>query len=153
MKPGDFIGSEASWADVMPVFRQSEIYDEDCPPLNFAALAEPVTRFKGRVIPSRRSPSDPFDLEVLEFMKSLNPLIEMEPDVLNGMPVFQGTRVPVKCMFEYLLAGRSIQDFLQNFPSVPGSTAIAVLENEATLFYEDISIAMDSAAMPSSRPR
>ncbi|MTV39938.1 DUF433 domain-containing protein [Duganella radicis] len=86
-------------------------------------------------------------------MKSRVPQIQMETDILGGMPVFKDTLVPIKRMFDCLLAGNALEDFLRDHPSVPRSTAIAVLGNEATLFYEDISIAMDSAAMPSSRPR
>jgi len=77
----------------------------------------------------------------------------MEPQILGGTPVFLNTLVPIKRMFDYLLAGKTMDDFLQDFPSIPRDTAIGVLENEATLFYEDISKAIDSAAMPSSRPR
>ncbi|MTV36862.1 DUF433 domain-containing protein [Duganella radicis] len=63
----------------------------------------------------------------------------MEPEILGGMPVFKDTLVPIKCMFDYLLARKSMSDFLRDYPSVPEATARAVLENDATLFYEEIS--------------
>jgi uncharacterized protein (DUF433 family) len=153
VKPADFIYSEASWADVMPMFQVPVEYDVDSPPLDFSALGEPIIRFRGRIIPPRKSALDPFDPEVLAFMKSLTPLVQMEPEILGGMPVFKNTLVPIKRMFDYLLAGKSMDDFLVAHPSVPRDFAIGVQQTEATLFYEEISKAIDSAAMPSSRPR
>lgn len=84
---------------------------------------------------------------------TFTPLVQMEPHILGGMPVFKDTLVPIKRMFDYLLAGRSMPAFLIDYPAVSRDVATAVLESEATIFYEDISEAMDSAAMPSSRPR
>ncbi|RFP19586.1 DUF433 domain-containing protein [Duganella sp. BJB475] len=86
-------------------------------------------------------------------MKSITPLVQMEPDVLGGIPVFKGTQVPIKRMFDYLLAGKPLDDFLADYPSVSLDMAIGVRDNATTLFYEDISKAMDSAAIPSSLPR
>ena len=44
--------------------------------------------------------------------------IENSADILNGLLVFKGTRVPVRNLFDYLLAGESIKDFLEDFPTV-----------------------------------
>jgi len=44
--------------------------------------------------------------------------IENRADVLNGILVFEGTRVPVRNLFDYLLAGENIKDFLEDFPTV-----------------------------------
>ena len=44
--------------------------------------------------------------------------IERNSDVLNGLLVFKGTRVPVRNLFDYLLAGENIKDFLEDFPTV-----------------------------------
>jgi len=44
--------------------------------------------------------------------------IENNPDVLNGVLVFEGTRVPVRNLFDYLVAGESVKDFLEDFPTV-----------------------------------
>lgn len=43
---------------------------------------------------------------------------ESRKDVLNGVVVFKGTRVPVRNLFEYLVAGESIKDFMEDFPTV-----------------------------------
>ena len=45
-------------------------------------------------------------------------LIESNPNILNGVLVFKGTRVPVRNLFDYLLAGESIKEFLEDFPTV-----------------------------------
>ncbi len=43
---------------------------------------------------------------------------ESRKDILNGVVVFKGTRVPVRNLFEYLVAGESIKDFMEDFPTV-----------------------------------
>jgi uncharacterized protein (DUF433 family) len=55
-------------------------------------------------------------------------LISVDPQVQGGVPVFTGTRVPVKNLFDYLEAGESLDQFLDDFPSVRRETLIAVLE-------------------------
>ncbi len=54
--------------------------------------------------------------------------IEINPEKVSGTPVFAGTRVPVKNLFDYLEGGESIDDFLEGFPPVTREQAIAVLE-------------------------
>jgi uncharacterized protein (DUF433 family) len=61
-------------------------------------------------------------------------LITVNPDILGGTPVFKGTRVPVKTLFEYLENNYSLEEFLECFPSVTGEMARRVLErSEAVL--------------------
>jgi len=55
------------------------------------------------------------------------PLIVSRRDVLGGVPVFGGTRVPVTSLFDHLIAGDRLDDFLHDFPSVSRSAALAVL--------------------------
>ena len=43
---------------------------------------------------------------------------ESNEEVLNGVFVFQGTRVPVRNLFDYLVAGETVKDFLEDFPTV-----------------------------------
>lgn len=50
-----------------------------------------------------------------------------DPDILGGTPVFQGTRVPVQNLLDYLAAGRPLDDFLEGFPGVSRAQAIAFL--------------------------
>ncbi|MGA8054298.1 MAG: DUF433 domain-containing protein [Burkholderiales bacterium] len=54
--------------------------------------------------------------------------VHCDPDILRGTPVFVGTRVPVKILFDYLEAGDSLEVFLDEFPSVSREQAIAALE-------------------------
>jgi uncharacterized protein (DUF433 family) len=55
-------------------------------------------------------------------------IIHSNPEVLGGTPVFTGTRVPVRSLFDHLEAGDSIDDFLEGFPSVSRDQVIALLE-------------------------
>ncbi len=55
-------------------------------------------------------------------------VINIDPEVLNGTPVFSGTRVPVETLFDHLEIGISLDDFLSDFPSVTHEQAVRVLE-------------------------
>jgi len=56
------------------------------------------------------------------------PIIHCDPEIQGGVPVFYGTRVPVKNLFDYLEAGDSLDQFLHSFPSVSREQAVAALE-------------------------
>jgi uncharacterized protein (DUF433 family) len=51
-----------------------------------------------------------------------------DPDILGGTPVFQGTRVPVETLMEWLEDGSSLEEFLENFPTVTRDQAVAFLQ-------------------------
>jgi uncharacterized protein (DUF433 family) len=55
-------------------------------------------------------------------------IVNRDPDILGGTPVFMGARVPVKILFDNLEAGDSIDIFLDEYPSVSRDKAIAALE-------------------------
>ena len=55
-------------------------------------------------------------------------IIVSNTGILNGTPVFQGTRVPVQTLLDYLEADDSIEKFLDDFPTVTHEQAVAVLE-------------------------
>jgi len=57
-----------------------------------------------------------------------NDIIEINPEKVSGTPVFAGTRVPIKNLFDYLEGGENLEDFLEGFPPVSREQAIAVLE-------------------------
>ncbi len=61
-------------------------------------------------------------------MPNTSTIIHSDPDILGGVPVFVGTRVPVKSLYDYLEAGDSLDEFLESFPSVSRGQAVAVLE-------------------------
>jgi uncharacterized protein (DUF433 family) len=48
-------------------------------------------------------------------------VISVNPNILGGTPVFEGTRVPVESLFDYLKRGRSVDYFLEQFPTVIGN--------------------------------
>lgn len=54
-------------------------------------------------------------------------VILKDPEILGGMPVFAGTRVPVKNLFDTVIGGGSIQEFLEDFPTVSFEQVRAVL--------------------------
>ena len=55
-------------------------------------------------------------------------LIEVDPEKLGGTPVFQGTRVPVQNLFDCLETGESLDQFLEQFPTVTREHVLDVLE-------------------------
>ena len=67
-------------------------------------------------------------------------LVSSNPEVMSGALCFTGTRVPVKNLFDYLEGSSSLEDFLEDFPSVTRERAVAVLEAARA------SLAVDAAA-------
>jgi uncharacterized protein (DUF433 family) len=64
-------------------------------------------------------------------------VININPDILGGTPVFKGTRVPVETLFDHLESGVTIENFLSDFPSVTRSQVTQVLELVGELFSSD----------------
>jgi len=60
-------------------------------------------------------------------------VIVRDPEILGGVPCFRGTRVPVDSMIDHLEAGDTLDEFLDNFPSVSREAAVAALEEAKTL--------------------
>jgi uncharacterized protein (DUF433 family) len=54
--------------------------------------------------------------------------ITVDPEILSGAPVFRGTRVPVTALLDNLAAGLTLDEFLDNFPTVTREQAVQVLE-------------------------
>ena len=77
-------------------------------------------------------------------------IISINKEVLSGTPVFQGTRVPIKNLFDYFETGNSLEKFLEEFPSVSREQAISLMELAENilisnaLIYEDIDRRMSS---------
>ena len=61
-------------------------------------------------------------------MAKQSKVIHSDPDILGGIPVFVGTRVPVQNLIDCLEAGDSLEEFLDSFPSVARAQAVAALE-------------------------
>lgn len=63
-------------------------------------------------------------------------IINIDPEILSGAPVFNGTRVPIKNLFDYIETGETLEAFLEDFPSVKREQAIALLETAEKLLTE-----------------
>jgi len=61
-------------------------------------------------------------------MEDLKGIVHSDPEIMGGAPVFAGTRVPLQNLIDALEGGETIEDFLEGFPSVKRSQAIAVIE-------------------------
>ena len=59
---------------------------------------------------------------------SKNAVIERSREILGGTPVFKGTRVPVRTLMDYLEAGDSLDEFLENFPTVSRQQTLEFLK-------------------------
>ena len=59
---------------------------------------------------------------------SPSPIISVHPDVMGGVAVFAGTRVPVRVLLDHIEAGDSLTEFLEGYPSVSRAHAVAFLE-------------------------
>lgn len=64
-------------------------------------------------------------------------IITSNPEILGGTPVFHGTRVPVESLFNHLEQGISLDEFLEDFPSVSKAQATEVLEIELHIKYDN----------------
>ncbi len=69
-------------------------------------------------------------------------LVEIDPEKLGGTPVFYSTRVPIQNLFDCLEGGESLDQFLDQFPSVTREQALAVLEESK----ERLLVSYESAA-------
>jgi uncharacterized protein (DUF433 family) len=70
-------------------------------------------------------------------MMQSHPVVVTDLDILGGTPVFAGTRVPVRSLFDYLEAGDTLDEFLDQFPSVTREQAIAVLKRARDTLLAD----------------
>lgn len=57
-----------------------------------------------------------------------NEIIAKDSDILGGTPVFRGTRVPLQALLDYLEGGQTLDEFLDDFPTVTRDVAVAALE-------------------------
>lgn len=61
-------------------------------------------------------------------MDTPSEVIHSDPEILGGIPVFVGTRVPLRNLIDYLEHGHNLDEFLDHFPSVTKEQAVAALE-------------------------
>lgn len=65
------------------------------------------------------------------------PVVHSDAEILGGTPVFVGTRVPFQNLLDYLEAGDTLEDFLDDFPTVTREQAIAALEQAKEALLAD----------------
>jgi uncharacterized protein (DUF433 family) len=68
----------------------------------------------------------------------LNSVITRDSDVLGGTPVFAGTRVPFQALLDYLEGGQTLDEFLDDFPSVARDAAVQSLEDAKSLLVSQL---------------
>ena len=73
-------------------------------------------------------------------------VINIDPDILGGTPVFFGTRVPIKNLFDYLETGDSIEMFLEDFDGVSKEQVVKVLEMSQKLINSSSNILNENFA-------
>jgi uncharacterized protein (DUF433 family) len=61
-------------------------------------------------------------------MADMRTIVHSDPNIHSGTPVFVGTRVPARTLLDYIEGGDSLDEFLDNYPSVKREQAIAFLE-------------------------
>ena len=65
-------------------------------------------------------------------------VVVKDPEILGGTPVFRGTRVPFQNLLDYLEGGETLDEFLDDFPTVTREAAIAALEQAKALLVEKL---------------
>ena len=67
-------------------------------------------------------------MNVREVHMRKSSVVHSDPDVMGGTPVFVGTRVPVHALIDYIEGGHSLEEFLNDFPTVSRELALGALE-------------------------
>ncbi len=71
-------------------------------------------------------------------MKSSNNVIIRDPEILGGTPVFRGTRVPFQALLDYLEGGQTLNEFLDDFPTVTREAAVHAVEHAKSLVVSEL---------------
>jgi uncharacterized protein (DUF433 family) len=66
-------------------------------------------------------------MRFIEPMKKIS-VVKTDPEIMSGTPCFAGTRVPARTLIDYIEGGDTLEDFLEDFPTVSRQQAIAFLE-------------------------
>ena len=61
-------------------------------------------------------------------MNNKSSVVKIDPEIMSGTPCFDGTRVPVRTLLDYMEDGMTLDEFLEGFPTVSREQAIAFLE-------------------------
>ena len=85
-------------------------------------------------------------IKLVNLSSMMNKVINIDPEILSGTPVFNSTRVPIKNLFDYLETGETIETFLQDFESVSREQVLKVLELSEQLIQSSSSILHENIA-------
>jgi uncharacterized protein (DUF433 family) len=69
---------------------------------------------------------------------STNSIITKDPEILGGTPVFAGTRVPFEALVDYVEGGKTLDEFLDDFPTVTKQMVVAALEQSKALMFAQL---------------
>ena len=81
-------------------------------------------------------------------MPTVSTVVHSDPEILGGTPVFVGTRVPLQNLIDYLAGGDSLDEFLEQFPSVRREQAVAALDLAREALEEQARTARSGARTP-----
>jgi len=65
-------------------------------------------------------------------------VIKIDPKIMSGTPCFAGTRVPVRILVDYLEGGETLDEFLEQYPTVSREQAVAFLEESSALLENSL---------------
>jgi uncharacterized protein (DUF433 family) len=63
-------------------------------------------------------------------------VVKVDPEIMSGAPCFAGTRVPVRALLDYIEGGDTLDEFLEQYPTVSRKQAIGFLEESASAVVE-----------------
>ena len=66
-------------------------------------------------------------------------VVKIDPEIMSGTPCFAGTRVPARTLIDYIEGGDTLDDFLEQFPTVTRKQAVAYLEESTALLEKSLS--------------
>ncbi len=67
-------------------------------------------------------------------------IVVIDPDIMSGTPCFSGTRVPAQALLDYLEAGDSLDEFLEDYPTVSRKQAVAFIETAGKRLLDSLTV-------------
>jgi len=67
-----------------------------------------------------------------------NSVVKVDPEIMSGTPCFAGTRVPVRILVDYIEGGETLDEFLEQYPTISREQAVAFLEESSALLEKSL---------------
>jgi uncharacterized protein (DUF433 family) len=80
-------------------------------------------------------------VDVAVWYRAMNTAISSNPEIMGGTPCLAGTRVPFQTLLDYLVGGDSLDEFLEDFPSVSRECAVAAIQQAGDLALAHVCVA------------